>query len=118
MSRFDNLNESLRLFPLITQDGTGREILTISTDGVIVIGPGYTSTEAGEAFLVALIEQGIIVRRINMLTHYCTVDEHYMDAVNYCTEDDEGVLHVGNGEYSSVVNYCPFCGFKSKMATK
>lgn len=39
----------------------------------------------------------------------------YGEAVDYVHEDDNGFLWVGNGEYGSVVNYCPICGFKAKQ---
>jgi hypothetical protein len=35
-------------------------------------------------------------------------------AVEYCLESIEGELWVDNGEYSTRVNYCPFCGYKAK----
>ncbi len=38
----------------------------------------------------------------------------YGEAVDYVHEDDEGFLWVGNGEYGTVVNFCPVCGFKAK----
>ncbi len=34
----------------------------------------------------------------------------YGEAICYCIEDDEGKFWVGNDEYESQVNYCPFCG--------
>ena len=47
--------------------------------------------------------------------HDCTYDlpsSGYGVAVSSCVETDEGMF-VGNGEYESRVNYCPFCGKKS-----
>jgi hypothetical protein len=35
-------------------------------------------------------------------------------AVDMCREDDYGRLWVDNGEYGSMVQYCPFCGFKGR----
>lgn len=34
----------------------------------------------------------------------------YGEALSYCTGYEDGTLWVGNGEYASRVNYCPFCG--------
>lgn len=36
------------------------------------------------------------------------------EAITYCMEYDDG-LWVGNGEYASQVNYCPYCGYKAKI---
>ncbi len=36
------------------------------------------------------------------------------DAVTWCHEDEDNLLWCGNSEYSSVVNFCPDCGFKSR----
>ena len=38
----------------------------------------------------------------------------YGGAIDECREDDQCRLWVGNGEYSSQVNYCPFCGHKAR----
>lgn len=38
----------------------------------------------------------------------------YGPAIDDCFEDEKGFLFVTNGEYSSVVNFCPFCGYESK----
>jgi hypothetical protein len=38
----------------------------------------------------------------------------YGPAVEDCTEDAAGRLWVGNGEYSSWVRFCPFCGREGK----
>lgn len=36
-------------------------------------------------------------------------------AIHYCKEDEEyGFLWAGNGEYETMVNFCPFCGYKAK----
>jgi hypothetical protein len=37
----------------------------------------------------------------------------YGTAVTYCEENDVGEFWVGNGEYGSRVNFCPFCGKQS-----
>ena len=34
----------------------------------------------------------------------------YGGAISHCVEDEDGKFWVGNGEYESRVNYCPFCG--------
>lgn len=34
-------------------------------------------------------------------------------AVDDCREDEEGYFVVGNDEYSSYANFCPFCGAKA-----
>jgi hypothetical protein len=39
----------------------------------------------------------------------------YGDAITDCDESSNGELWVGNGEYASQVNFCPFCGFKAKI---
>ena len=36
----------------------------------------------------------------------------YGTAVDDCTADQYGRLWAGNGEYGSLVKYCPFCGEK------
>ena len=36
------------------------------------------------------------------------------DAVDYCQEAPDGTFFVANREYESKVEYCPFCGEKSK----
>lgn len=50
--------------------------------------------------------------------HSCDNDLEYYSAygtaVESCNADDYGRLWVGNGEYSSMVKYCPFCGFKGE----
>lgn len=53
--------------------------------------------------------------------HSCIVEDiwtnrysEYGPAVDYCTEDSDGTLWVGNGEYKTQVNFCPFCGFKAE----
>jgi hypothetical protein len=40
----------------------------------------------------------------------------YGPAIENCTEDDAGHFVAGNGEYSSYVNFCPFCGEKAPAA--
>lgn len=37
----------------------------------------------------------------------------YGAAIIECTEDKDGKYWVGNEEYCSRVNYCPFCGAKA-----
>lgn len=37
----------------------------------------------------------------------------YGRAIEGCTEDGLGFFDVINGEYGSLVNYCPFCGLKA-----
>jgi len=39
----------------------------------------------------------------------------YGGAVYECSEDTDGVLWVTNYEYTTQVNYCPFCGYKAKV---
>ena len=53
--------------------------------------------------------------------HCCYSEEHeslkgagYGWAVLCCFEDEKSVLWVDNYEYCNSVNYCPFCGYKSK----
>ena len=45
--------------------------------------------------------------------HECK-DDPYMEDIAYCTEDENGNLYVTNYQYQGNVNYCPFCGFKSR----
>lgn len=40
----------------------------------------------------------------------------YGAAITERWEDKDGYFHVSNDEYCSLVNFCPFCGYKSKMA--
>jgi hypothetical protein len=35
-------------------------------------------------------------------------------AITDCYEDDDGKFWVGNGEYSSQVMFCPYCGERAK----
>ena len=50
--------------------------------------------------------------------HYCSQDKDnyyysgYGVAIENCYADDYDRLWAGNGEYSSMVRFCPFCGFK------
>jgi hypothetical protein len=49
--------------------------------------------------------------------HTCDLSaphDGYGPAVEYCYEDSDGKLWVGNGEYGSQVNFCPVCGFAAK----
>jgi len=48
--------------------------------------------------------------------HYCVISSNaykgeFGHAIEGCWEID-GKLYVGNGEYTSEVTYCPFCGIK------
>ena len=35
------------------------------------------------------------------------------EAIDRCDEEESGHFTVDNGEYSSYVNFCPFCGAKA-----
>jgi hypothetical protein len=39
----------------------------------------------------------------------------YGSAIDWCREDEQGRLWAENDEYSSQVNYCPYCGFKARV---
>lgn len=39
-------------------------------------------------------------------------------AIVTCGETHEGKLFVDNGEYSSQVSFCPYCGYKAKVPAK
>lgn len=39
----------------------------------------------------------------------------YGTAVDEVLGEDEGELWIGNGEYWTRVNFCPFCGYKAKV---
>lgn len=41
----------------------------------------------------------------------------YGAAIDYCREDPDGTLWVGNGEYGSQVNFCPYCGYNGERKT-
>lgn len=41
--------------------------------------------------------------------------EGYGEAITSCVEREDGTLWVGNGEYATQVNFCPFCGFGAKV---
>jgi hypothetical protein len=48
--------------------------------------------------------------------HSCALRSDYSAcgvAVSECAEDDEGHFWVSNGEYSSMVAFCPVCGVKA-----
>jgi len=36
-------------------------------------------------------------------------------AITDCSEDENGRFEVGNGEYGSYVNFCPYCGEKAPL---
>ncbi len=36
-------------------------------------------------------------------------------AILDCTENEDGELWAGNGEYDTQVNFCPACGHKAKV---
>jgi len=38
---------------------------------------------------------------------------NYGEAIAICKEDEQGRFFVGNGEYLTQVNYCPWCGAKA-----
>jgi len=55
------------------------------------------------------------------LRHECTGESTgellrggYGSSITYCTEDNKGRLWAGNGEYESVVNFCPYCGMEAE----
>ncbi len=50
--------------------------------------------------------------------HYCDSElpSHGRGScVDECSEDEEGRLFVGNGEYGSQINFCPYCGYEAKI---
>lgn len=55
--------------------------------------------------------------------HYCEVPDawpfaNYGPAAGVCWEDGDGFMWIGNGEYTTQVNYCPFCGKRAKTPVK
>lgn len=42
----------------------------------------------------------------------------YGNAIDKCIELNDGTLMVDNDEYSSQVNYCPYCGYEAKTKIK
>lgn len=42
--------------------------------------------------------------------NYYSPDDAYGNAVTYVRVEDNGKMWVGNGEYESQVNFCPFTG--------
>ncbi len=55
--------------------------------------------------------------------HFCELKDcdiveggRYGIAVSNCWEEEDGKLWVTNEEYSNTVNFCPFCGYKSKVS--
>ncbi|WP_338667351.1 hypothetical protein [Pseudodesulfovibrio methanolicus] len=49
--------------------------------------------------------------------HFCYVKTKagmFGEAVSYCFEADDGWFWVGNYEYESAVEFCPFCGAQSR----
>lgn len=49
--------------------------------------------------------------------HFCyqkTKAGMFGEAVTYCFEADDGWFWVGNFEYESAVEFCPFCGAHSQ----
>jgi hypothetical protein len=55
------------------------------------------------------------------MTHRCEdIDAParlYGEAISECYEED-GIFWVGNREYETAVNYCPFCGMKAPKSSK
>ena len=53
--------------------------------------------------------------------HRCVRRDNPFDAcgpsVNKCVEDERGEFWIGNDEYASQVNFCPFCGARSLTPT-
>jgi stress response protein SCP2 len=53
------------------------------------------------------------------LKHRCKPDRDFSTdhggAVSYCFEDAHGQFNLGNGEYGSLVSFCPFCGKKAPV---
>ena len=51
------------------------------------------------------------------LAHYCHSDMRDEKFIFECSEDEYGKLDItANGEYCTGINFCPFCGYKSKVA--
>lgn len=51
--------------------------------------------------------------------HSCegtTRSRAYGEAIDGCFESKDGTLWAGNCEYESQVAFCPYCGFKAKVA--
>jgi hypothetical protein len=52
-----------------------------------------------------------------MKKHKCVDNQlfgQWEPAIIICYEKSDGTLWVTNDEYSSRVNYCPFCGYQTK----
>lgn len=49
-------------------------------------------------------------------TPICTAWHQAGHAIDSCEEDEHAFLWAGNGEYESMVNFCPFCGYKAKRS--
>ncbi len=55
----------------------------------------------------------------NINKHHCSINKFrnnsvgYGPAITHCFEDTEGNLWVSNDEYSSIVNFCPYCGYEA-----
>jgi hypothetical protein len=55
------------------------------------------------------------------MIHHCTGDTPHAAcgmAIHECFENEKGELWVSNTEYSSQVNYCPFCGYKADTSVE
>ena len=53
--------------------------------------------------------------------HFCELHSQsggHGEAVSVCFEDEDGKLWVENGEYASVVYFCPVCGYTSRAKAK
>lgn len=46
--------------------------------------------------------------------HCCDWGDNFFGAINWCHEDENHNLWCGNGEYISLINFCPNDGFESK----
>ena len=50
--------------------------------------------------------------------HSCSGDlprEGYGEALEWCSEEEDGRLFVTNCEYTSFVNFCPYCGYEARV---
>ena len=60
----------------------------------------------------------MIEKEKTIIKHGCEgdlPDDLYGAAIDCCNGLDDGTFWVGNGEYASQVNYCPYCGEKAPV---
>jgi hypothetical protein len=86
--------------------------------------PGHTAEALAAGFVMFVKERILPVTGseetpATATEHQCSAPQdavalgRHGPAIEHCSLDEGGHLYVDNGEYSSFVHFCPFCGEKS-----